>query len=155
MEVNISYCIFCNKEINNKGSLKAHEISCHSNPERKSHHHSIRAGIQKGNVPWNKGKKIGKSEYYKQKYPFENIFIENSTYSRHCLKRRILEKELIDYVCDICKIGPIWNEQRMPLLLDHINGINNDNRLNNLRFICSNCDTQLPTYKSRNRKSKN
>jgi len=38
----------------------------------------------------------------------------------------------------------------MPLILDHINGINNDNRIENLRFVCSNCDTQLPTYKSKN-----
>jgi len=42
----------------------------------------------------------------------------------------------------------------MPLILDHINGVNNDNRLENLRFVCSNCDSQLDTYKSRNRKNR-
>lgn len=40
----------------------------------------------------------------------------------------------------------------MPLILDHVNGINNDNRIENLRFVCSNCDSQLHTYKSKNRK---
>ena len=44
-----------------------------------------------------------------------------------------------------------WCGKPMPLILDHINGINNDNRLENLRFVCSNCDSQLDTYKSRNK----
>lgn len=35
------------------------------------------------------------------------------------------------------------------LILDHKNGVNNDNRLENLRFVCSNCDSQLETYKNR------
>jgi hypothetical protein len=42
----------------------------------------------------------------------------------------------------------------MVLILDHINGYNNDNRIENLRFVCSNCDSQLDTYKSRNIKFK-
>jgi 5-methylcytosine-specific restriction endonuclease McrA len=39
----------------------------------------------------------------------------------------------------------------MPLILDHINGISNDNRIENLRFLCSNCDSIQDTYKGRNR----
>lgn len=82
----------------------------------------------------------------------EAVFVENSTYARHLIKKRILKQDLIKYECFICGLGPIWNNHPMPLILDHINGINNDNRLENLRFVCSNCDTQLPTYKSKNRK---
>lgn len=36
--------------------------------------------------------------------------------------------------------------------LDHINGIPNDNRKVNLRFICPNCDSQLDTYCGKNTK---
>lgn len=79
------------------------------------------------------------------------VFSERSTIARHSVKRIIKERELIPYVCQICNIGPEWNNKPMPLILDHINGINNDNRLENLRFICSNCDSQLDTYKSRNK----
>lgn len=50
------YCQFCNREINNKGSLKAHEMSCVSNPNRIKHKHSPNAGAQKGSKPWNTGK---------------------------------------------------------------------------------------------------
>lgn len=32
------------------------------------------------------------------------------------------------------------------LQLDHINGINNDNRIENLRFICPNCHSQTHNY---------
>lgn len=38
----------------------------------------------------------------------------------------------------------------MPLIVDHINGNPEDDRLENLRLVCGNCDMQLPTYKSRN-----
>lgn len=84
----------------------------------------------------------------------KDVFVENSSYPRHRLKERIIKENLI--ACDCCSIcgqGRIWNGQPMPLILDHINGINNDNRIENLRFVCSNCDSQLPTYKSRNRRA--
>lgn len=82
--------------------------------------------------------------------PDELVFCENATIARHHVKRKIINRNLIPYSCDICEIGPEWHGNPMPLILDHINGINNDNRLENLRFVCSNCDSQLPTYKSRN-----
>jgi hypothetical protein len=79
----------------------------------------------------------------------EDVFIENSTYARHHIKKRIIQKNMIEYKCDICDNIGFWNDKPLPLILDHKNGINNDNRLNNLRFVCSNCDSQLPTYKNR------
>lgn len=144
-------CVYCNREIKNKGSLKAHEMSCKENPNRIQHKHSPLAGAKKGSVSWNKGKKIGRLPFWDEKYPDTVVFSENSTYPRHSLKSRIREKGLLEYRCSICGIDAIWNNKPMPLILDHINGVNNDNRLENLRFVCSNCDTQLPTYKSKNR----
>lgn len=78
-----------------------------------------------------------------------DVFVENSTYARHLIKARIVEQKLIAYECAICNNKGEWLGKPMPLILDHINGINNDNRLKNLRFVCSNCDSQLDTYKSR------
>jgi hypothetical protein len=83
-----------------------------------------------------------------------DVFITNSTYCRRLIKQRILDQNLMEYKCAICNIGPVWNNKPMPLILDHINGINNDNKLTNLRFVCSNCDSQLDTYKSKNRRLK-
>lgn len=147
-------CSYCDREIANSGSLKAHEMSCKENPNRVKHKHSPLAGRKKGSVSWNKGKKVGRSPVWDEKYPDNKIFVKNSTYPRHSLKERIKRKELIEYRCSVCGIDAMWNNKPMPLILDHINGVNNDNRLKNLRFVCSNCDTQLETYKSKNRKRK-
>jgi hypothetical protein len=144
-------CQFCEREINNAGSLKAHEMSCAENPNRVKHKHSPDAGVRKGKPSPLKGRKFGRKKIWDEKYPLESVLVENSTYARHALKKRIRKQELIPYVCGCCGIGPEWNDKPMPLILDHINGVNNDNRLENLRFVCSNCDSQLDTYKSRNR----
>ena len=40
------------------------------------------------------------------------------------------------------------------LQLDHINGINTDHRLENLRLLCPNCHSQTPTYCGVNVKKK-
>lgn len=77
------------------------------------------------------------------------LFKENSKHNRTVLRRYILNHELIPYKCAIC--GAIeWQGKTLSLELDHINGINNDNRLENLRFLCPNCHSQTTTYGSRN-----
>ena len=79
----------------------------------------------------------------------EEVFVENSDYARHHIKRRIIEESLIPYQCFNCGNIGEWMDKPLPLILDHINGVNNDNRIENLRFACSNCDSQLETYKNR------
>lgn len=62
-------------------------------------------------------------------------------------KRFLLEQ------CDVCKICGIkdWQGCKLVLVLDHINGNATDWRIENLRLICPNCDSQTETYKSKNR----
>ena len=148
-------CIFCEREINNVGSLAAHQKVCPQNPNRIRYVRSAKAGAQKGQVPWNKGKKMGLTEYHSQlRRDDAEVFVENSTHARHLIRERLINHEMIDYQCEICGLGPVWQGKPMPLVLDHKNGVSNDNRIENLRFVCSNCDSQLPTYKSKNRKRK-
>ncbi|MBJ7332825.1 MAG: hypothetical protein JHC95_23225 [Solirubrobacteraceae bacterium] len=40
----------------------------------------------------------------------------------------------------------------MSLILDHINGVPNDHRLENLRILCPNCNATLDTHCGRNRR---
>lgn len=94
---------------------------------------------------------MSRSEVMKQKYAesrltINELFVENSLSSRSTIKRRILSHNLMEYKCSICKHDDIWNGQKLVLILDHINGINNDNRLSNLRFVCPNCNSQLLTH---------
>lgn len=88
------------------------------------------------------------------KYTFENTFCENSLMSRQCIKKHIIQNNLLPYKCDICTGEPTWNGQPLVLILDHINGIFNDNRLINLRFMCPNCNSQQDTFAGKNKTHK-
>ena len=79
----------------------------------------------------------------------KDLFRENCKHVRSILRRTILKEGLIPYKCEICGVTE-WNDKTLSLELDHINGINNDNRLENLRFLCPNCHSQTSTYGSRN-----
>lgn len=144
-----SECPFCGRQFSNPGGAAAHaKFYCSQNPDKAA----VMAGAKKGCKIWNKGKKIGRNPMWDAKFPMEKVCVENSTYPRHSLKKRLIEQKIIPYECQICGIGPEWQGKPMPLILDHINGVNNDNRLSNLRFVCSNCDSQLETYKAKNKK---
>ena len=75
----------------------------------------------------------------------ENIFIENSTADQSVLRRWYKKGSYSDYKCSICDLEPFWNGKPLTLILDHINGNNKDDRLENLRWVCPNCNMQLPT----------
>ena len=80
----------------------------------------------------------------------EVVFVENSTVTQAVLRRWYLKQEYTPYVCSICGQEPFWNGQPLSLTLDHINGNNKDDRIENLRWVCPNCDRQLPTFGSKN-----
>ena len=79
----------------------------------------------------------------------ESILKENCKHSRSVLRRYVIKNNLIPYRCAICGCVE-WQGKTLSLEIDHINGINNDNRLENLRFLCPNCHSQTSTYGCRN-----
>ena len=79
----------------------------------------------------------------------EDILKENCKHQRTVLRRYVIKNNLIPYKCAICGCAE-WQGKTLSLELDHINGVNNDNRLENLRFLCPNCHSQTSTYGSRN-----
>ena len=82
----------------------------------------------------------------------EDILKENCKHQRTVLRRYVIKNNLIPYKCAICGCTE-WQGKTLSLELDHINGINNDNRLENLRFLCPNCHSQTSTYGSRNQQT--
>ena len=74
--------------------------------------------------------------------------IKSGNYSTLVAKKYLLS---INNKCLICKLEPIWNNKPLMMVLDHIDGNSENNDLSNLRLVCPNCDSQLDTFKSRNR----
>ena len=88
---------------------------------------------------------------YQARYTLDEILIENSSYANiSSLKRRLINENRLEYKCAICGLTE-WLNKPISLQLDHINGINNDHRITNLRFLCPNCHSQTDTFAGKNK----
>jgi 5-methylcytosine-specific restriction endonuclease McrA len=161
-------CLKCNKKHDGSfGSGKYCSLQCaNSRGPRTDDFKKVVSKKLTGVLPWNTGKKLdkehreniskgltGKTRYYPE-YSDEKVFVENSSYQRYGIKKRILKKNLLEYKCVCCGNVGTHNGQELVLQLDHINGVNNDHRLENLRFLCPNCHTQQDTYAAKNKTKK-
>ena len=85
-------------------------------------------------------------------------FIENN--EKYCVgnytPKRFKDFFLDDQngLCAICNNPPEHNGKPLIFVLDHIDGDASNNKRENLRLICPNCDSQLDTFKSKNKNSK-
>lgn len=83
---------------------------------------------------------------------FKDILVLNSSFNNSAhLKRRLIKAGLLEDKCSICGQLPFWNGKPLVLQLDHINGSNTDNRIENLRIVCGHCHSQTETFAGRNR----
>jgi hypothetical protein len=87
-----------------------------------------------------------------QRRPLQSVLVEGSSYSRRSLKERLYEEGLMTRRCELCGQGEKWFGGRMSLILDHINGVPDDNRIENLRIVCPNCAATLDTHCGRKNK---
>jgi hypothetical protein len=94
----------------------------------------------------------GKTHNWALEIAIEDAFVIGGNLSSFSLHKKIKKYNLKEYKCSICGISD-WLGEKLSLHLDHINGINNDNRLENLRFLCPNCHSQTDTYCGKNIKS--
>lgn len=129
----------------NKGKFKKKETFC-LNCKSVIH--------RKGGAPPKFCSNVCQGEYRKKNS--ESYWMDNQDLFTNTLKvntitiKRIIMSEQ-NNKCNICGIDNIWNGKKMVLILDHIDGNAANNTRKNLRCICHNCDSQLPTYKSKNK----
>jgi len=98
----------------------------------------------KDRMAWRRGRDIVSDKRLSITKDTDKLFTENSQYRGIHIKRYIIKYNLLEYKCQWCGLTNEWHGRPLSLELDHINGIGNDNRLENLRFLCHNCHSQEP-----------
>ena len=88
-----------------------------------------------------------------RRVPLEDVLVEGSSYARKHIKARLFEEGLKERRCELCGQGEEWRGRRMALILDHVNGVPDDHRLENLQIVCPNCAATLDTHCGRNRRA--
>jgi hypothetical protein len=85
----------------------------------------------------------------------DKIFVVESQYvNRNNIKKKLVRDFDWPYECNSCKNENftkcdgvlMWNNKEIVLQLEHKNGINNDNRIQNLEFLCPSCHSQTSTF---------
>lgn len=105
---------------------------------------------------WNKGKtketdeRIAASTKNRERYNLNEVFCENSLITQKGLRGYVERHNILEYKCQFCGCDGHWLDTEISLEIDHINGINNDNRIENLRYLCPNCHATTETYRGKN-----
>lgn len=61
------------------------------------------------------------------------------------VSQRKMLAEVRTYVCELCDNDGTHNHKSLTLQVDHIDGNSDNNDPGNLRLVCPNCHSQLPT----------
>ena len=100
--------------------------------------------------PWAANREALARHVARGRVPLEELLVEGRSVRSAALKERLYAAGMKQRRCELCGQGEEWNGRRMALILDHVNGVRTDNRLENLRIVCPNCNATLDTHCGRN-----
>jgi 5-methylcytosine-specific restriction endonuclease McrA len=112
--------------------------------------HSFRLTRQQfgfSNATWFKARQRGQIRSRPRAKPLEVILATSR--SRFSIKRRLLQAGVLENRCSQCGLTH-WLDKPLSIQIDHINGIKDDFRLENLRMLCPNCHSQTDTHGGKN-----
>ncbi|HEY7158558.1 MAG TPA: hypothetical protein VH575_31730 [Gemmataceae bacterium] len=115
------------------------------------HAHFARLGLDTSHFT-GQGHLKGKTHSWTPKRPLSEVLVANSPVrSTSKFKRRLIREGVLVNRCYECDSLPVWRGKPLVLVLDHINGDNADYRIENIRLLCPNCNSQQPTFAGRNK----
>lgn len=97
---------------------------------------------------WTKGKKLEN-----RRKPLVEYLRYGSNVRGTFLKKKLLDEKIFERKCSNCDLDK-WLDALIPLELDHVDGDNENNNLENLRLLCPNCHALTDTYCGKNVKNK-
>ena len=96
--------------------------------------------------------------YQRHKSKNHNIGITFEEYTRFSISKqsnkakwRLIKEGILEEKCAICN-NTLWMGLRVPLELDHIDGVKENWSISNLRLLCPNCHAQTECYRGANTK---
>lgn len=119
-----------------------------------SHYHWLKKHIQRLKLSTAHFEKF-KQKPNKTGQPIE-FYLRAGISKTRKLKQRLIKEGILEDICNSCGInswsGLVTAQQRTKLILqmDHIDGDNTNNRLENLRLLCPNCHSLTPTFCGKN-----
>lgn len=114
---------------------------------------SLKRIINENNIDASHFKKQPNQTKY-QKHDIKCYLNNENKISSSKLKDKLFKEDLKNKKCECCG-GIEWMNKPIPLELHHINGNNDDNNLDNLQILCSNCHAQTDNYGGKNIAKKN
>jgi hypothetical protein len=132
-----SMCPYCKKTFVNIYSMSAHKGHCSG----KTPKYKDLSEDQKNKMAWSRGKTLQQPN---------DIFCISEKKRTGYVKKSLFNLGIKEHICENCHLKE-WIGQQITLELDHINGNNLDNRLENLRLLCPNCHSQTETWRGRNK----
>ncbi len=88
----------------------------------------------------------------KSRRTLKEILVIDSIFDTTNLKNRLYKEGLKTPVCELCGQTELWRGEKMSLILDHINGVTSDLRIENLQIVCPNCNATLTTFSGKKNK---
>jgi len=109
-------------------------------------HRQLRRWIEHWGISTDHFTGVPASPPRRERVPLSQVMVRGSSYSRGHLKARLYDEGIKQRRCELCGQDELWRGERMALILDHINGVADDHRLENLRIVCPNCAATLDTH---------
>ena len=115
-------------------------------------HHIVKNRIKELQIDTSHFNPLHRKKDPKYIISIDEILVKDCKHSTKTVKEKIIKANILKRECYECGNVGVWNNKKLVLQLDHINGINNDNRLENLRLLCPNCHSQTNTFAGKNNK---